>query len=209
MNIHIGVRLLAGVCLLMFYGCMEQKDVMVPDVLPRLRDYRTIVYPVQRPMSNEYKVTADLLIDDRGNVRSAVLPAGTGYAALDDSILSAVRQWKFYPAELGGKAVPLKLAQEITIHFEPALEYTLAEIVVPSMALADSIAGELERGAEFSRLARQYSIAKSAAKGGLIGEVELKTFRPDIYTIVRRLAPGSYAGPVPIDHVYAIYKRIN
>ncbi len=199
----------AGAVLLLLGGCAVRTEVLVPDVLPRLRDYRTIVYPVQRLSRSEYRVTVELLIDDEGNVRGAQLHSGTGTRALDDSILSAVGRWKFSPAELNGKPVSLKMSQEITIRFEPPLEYTLAEIVVPSIALADSLAGELERGARFDRLAREYSISKSAANGGLIGEVELKTFRPDIYTIVRRLTPGSHSGPVSIDHVYAIYKRIN
>jgi hypothetical protein len=132
----------------------------------------------------------------------------TGSRELDDSILTAVQHWKYYPAEVKGKPVPLAMAQQITIKFEPSLLYTLAEIVVPSSALADSIVREIRNGTEFEDLARRFSNSRSAVIGGYLGSVELKNFRPDIYKEVRKLYPGDISAPLTVDHSYIIYKRI-
>jgi parvulin-like peptidyl-prolyl isomerase len=107
-----------------------------------------------------------------------------------------------------GQPVPLAMSQLITIRFEPTLLYTLAEIVVPSSALADSLVQEIQNGMEFEELARKFSNSRSAIIGGYLGNVELKNFRPDIYQVVRKLYPGDVSAPLTVDHSYIIYKRI-
>jgi TonB family protein len=202
------IILVVGSMISILGGCAVQREMYEPDVLPRLRDYQPIVCASPVVSSAEYRVTVQMNIDEAGNVTHAVLRRSTGSKGLDDSIITAVRRWTYYPAEVKGQPIPLAMAQQITIRFEPSLLYTLAEIVVPRSTLADSLFREIQDGIEFEELARKFSNSQSAIIGGYLGNVELKNFRPDIYQEVRKLYPGDVSAPLTVDHSYIIYKRI-
>jgi TonB family protein len=208
MNKTAFIILIIGSTISVLGGCAVQREVYEPDVLPRLRDYQPIIYTSPVLNSTEYRVTVQMNIDEEGNVVSAALRKPTGSKDFDDSILTAVQRWKYYPAEVKGQPVPLAMSQQITIKFEPSVLYTLAEIVVPRSTLADSLLHEIENGIEFEDLARKFSNSRSANIGGYLGSVELKNFRPDIYQVVRKLYPGDISAPLTVDHSYIIYKRI-
>jgi TonB family protein len=202
------VVLIVGSMISILGGCAVQREAYEPDVLPRLRDYQPITCTSPVVGSTEYRVTVQMNIDEKGNVIHAALRRSTGSMDLDDSILTAVQRWTYYPAEVKGQPVPLAMSQLITIRFEPSLLYTLAEIVVPSSTLADSLVQEIHNGIEFEELARKFSNSRSAIIGGYLGNVELKNFHPDIYQVVRKLYPGDVSAPLTVDHSYIIYKRI-
>ncbi len=200
--------LIIGSMISILGGCAVQREVYEPDVLPRLRDYQPITWTSPVINRTEYRVAVQMNIDEEGNVVRAALRKSTGSKDLDDSILTAVQRWKYYPAEVKGQPVPLAMSQQITIKFEPSVLYTLAEIVVPRSTLADSLVQEIQNGIEFEELARKFSNSRSANIGGYLGSVELKNFRPDIYQVVRKLYPGDVSAPLTVDHSYIIYKRI-
>jgi TonB family protein len=202
------IALIIGSMISILGGCAVQREAYEPDVLPRLRDYHPITCTSPLVNSAEYRVTVQMNIDEEGNVVRAALRKPTGSKDFDDSILTAVQRWKYYPAEVKGQPVPLAMSQQITIRFEPSLLYTLAEIVVPRSTLADSLVQEIYNGIEFEELARKFSNARSAIIGGYLGNVELTNFRPDIYQVVRKLYPGDVSAPLTVDHSYIIYKRI-
>ncbi len=202
------IILIAGLMFSILGGCGVQKETYEPDVLPRLREYQSITYSSPGLLSDEYRVTVQVHIDEEGNVLRADLPQSTGLRELDDSIITTVKRWKYYPAEVKGEPIALLVSQQITIRFEPPMQYTMAEIVVPSNTLADSLVQEIQKGIEFEQLARKFSQSHSAFNGGYLGQVELKNFRPDIYQVVRKLYPGDISIPLLVDHSYIIYKRI-
>lgn len=199
---------LTGLMIVILEGCGVQKEVYEPDVLPRLREYHPIVCSIPGMITDEYHVMVQVNIGEDGSVIRTFLQQSTGFKELDDSIVASVKKWKFYPAEVQGQPVALLVSQQLTIRFEPPVQYTMAEIVVPSTALADSVAMQIHNGAEFEELARKVSKSQTAIMGGFLGQVELKNFRPDIYTVIKKLLPGDVSAPLLIDHSYVIYKRI-
>jgi TonB family protein len=200
--------LLAGSIISIMGGCGAQRELYEPDILPRLREYHPIVCSTPGLINDEFHVMVQVNIDEEGNVIRAFLQQSTGFKELDDSVITSVKQWKFYPAEVKGQPVALLVSQQLTIRFEPPVQYTMAEIMVPSSVIADSVAVEIQNGADFEALARKYSKSQTAIMGGFLGPVELKNFRPDVYKALKKLLPGDVSAPLLIDHSYVIYKRI-
>jgi len=202
------LKLCAVLLMTIIAGCAMQKEIYEPDVLPRLREYQPIVCTTPGRVSDEFHVMVQVFIDDNGNVSRVFVPESTGFQELDDSITATVKRWKFYPAEVKGHPVALLISQLLTIRFEPPIKYTMAEIVVPTTLLADSALADIRNGSEFEEVAKKISKSKTAVMGGYLGEIELKSLRPDIYQVVKKLSPGAITEPLAVDHSFIIYKRI-
>ncbi|MBW2283769.1 MAG: peptidylprolyl isomerase, partial [Deltaproteobacteria bacterium] len=86
----------------------------------------------------------------------------------------------------------------------------LLHIAVKSETEAEKIKAELNKGADFSKLARKYSIHKTAAeKGGDLGWVRYDRMRhlgPDIAEAAKELPSGSVSEPVRYRRAYHIIK---
>ncbi len=61
---------------------------------------------------------------------------------------------------------------------------------------ADKIIGELNRGASFPLLARQFSQSASARRGGDIGWVRPGQLTPEVEAVLSRLPPGTISKPI-------------
>ncbi len=58
----------------------------------------------KNPNKIEGMVSANVVIDETGQVESATIHRSTD-PSLDDLVLSTVKQWRFSPAKLDGKAI--------------------------------------------------------------------------------------------------------
>ena len=77
----------------------------MPSVVSEIR----IPYPPEAKAKKiEGKVVLELLIDAFGQVRDAKLVSGPGFG-LNEAALAAIRQFKFRPAEVEGKAVAVRI----------------------------------------------------------------------------------------------------
>jgi TonB family protein len=77
----------------------------MPRVLTEIRP----VYPKEaKEKGIEGPVTLDILIDESGKVRQAVILSGLGYG-LDEAALKSIFQFKFYPAKVDGKSVAVRI----------------------------------------------------------------------------------------------------
>lgn len=97
-------------------------------------------------------------------------------------------------------------------------QYRVAEIFLSiddpndSDAVQDSahrLIEQLKRGVDFAAVARQFSQAASADKGGLIGWVRPGDLAPEIVSVVEAMAPGSIAGPIRSDGGVHILHLLN
>lgn len=71
-------------------------------------------------------------------------------------------------------------------------EYKVRHILVKNRALAVRLIADLEHGAHFSALAKQYSIDSSSAEGGELGWISAAQVTPSFAKAVRGLKVGQY-----------------
>ena len=73
---------------------------------------------------------------------------------------------------------------------------------------AQQLVGQLQQGAPFPAVARQFSAAATAAKGGDAGWIGLGELPPEVDAVLDQLRPGQLSSPIPVkDGVYIIYLR--
>lgn len=77
--------------------------------MPRIKSQVRIPYPPDAKKNNvEGSVMMELLIDEMGKVRQAILVEGPGFG-LNEAALSAIKGFEFHPAEVDGKPVAVKI----------------------------------------------------------------------------------------------------
>lgn len=93
-------------------------------------------------------------------------------------------------------------------------QYRLAEVFIPApdqsskanaIKSANSLRGEIEKGASFQAVARQFSAAASASVGGELGWLPEPDVRPEILAAIKSLKPPAVTPPIATDEgVYLI-----
>ena len=96
-------------------------------------------------------------------------------------------------------------------------QYLMAEIFLDSaraggeqqaIAGANQLIGQMQKGAPFEAVARQFSSSPTAANGGDTGWVTAAETPPEIAKAVEQLRPGQMSAPIPVsDGVYIVYLR--
>ena len=96
-------------------------------------------------------------------------------------------------------------------------QYQLAEIFIDSTragGMQQAIAGatqliqQMQQGAPFAAVARQFSAAPTAANGGDTGWVTASQEPPEVAKALEQLRPGQLSQPIPVsDGVYVVYLR--
>ena len=97
------------------------------------------------------------------------------------------------------------------------VEYRLGEIFLATtpenreavLQNAQRIVEQLQRGADFSVYARQFSDASTAASRGDLGFVRLDTLPAEMATVARTMQPGQLVGPFEIPGGYEILYLID
>jgi peptidyl-prolyl cis-trans isomerase SurA len=73
---------------------------------------------------------------------------------------------------------------------------------------ANQLIGELQKGAPFAAVARQFSNSPSAANGGDVGWISTGEMAPEVDRALETLRPGQLSPAIPVkDGVYIIYLR--
>ncbi len=96
-------------------------------------------------------------------------------------------------------------------------QYQIAEVFVDagragSLAAAqqgaEQLIGQLQKGAPFAAVARQFSNSPSAATGGEVGWISTGEMAPEVDRTLETLRPGQLSPPIPVkDGVYIILLR--
>jgi peptidyl-prolyl cis-trans isomerase SurA len=96
-------------------------------------------------------------------------------------------------------------------------QYQIGEIFLDAARLggmetategAAQLISQLQQGAPFPSVARQFSGSSTAAKGGDAGWVSLGEMPPEVDAVLEQLRPGQLSQPIPVkDGVYIIYLR--
>ncbi|MFI4964262.1 MAG: peptidylprolyl isomerase [Caulobacterales bacterium] len=77
-----------------------------------------------------------------------------------------------------------------------------------AMKGATQLVAQLQQGAPFAAVARQFSASSTAAAGGDAGWVSQGEMPPEVETVLDQLRPGQLSQPIPVkDGVYIIYLK--
>jgi peptidyl-prolyl cis-trans isomerase SurA len=73
---------------------------------------------------------------------------------------------------------------------------------------ATQLVAQMQQGAPFANVARQFSAAPSAANGGDTGLITAAQVPPEVAKVLEQLRPGQLSSPIPVsDGVYIVYLR--
>jgi len=96
-------------------------------------------------------------------------------------------------------------------------QYQISEVLIDSSRVggpdaatqgAQQLAVQLQQGAPFAAVARQFSAAATAANGGDAGWVSPGEMPPEVDAVLEQMRPGQLSQPIPVrDGVYLIYLR--
>lgn len=165
----------------------------------------------------EFATMRGLTMDD---VDLALNARGIDQQTMDDFVESGLLWREVIGQRFRARSMPSETDIDAALELaatRPLEMLTLAEIAMPfgelgegeTLALADDIYGQLQRGANFSGLAEEYSRSSSAANGGLLEPVPANRLPAAFRTPVLLLAPGQVTRPVPIAGGVAIIKLVS
>lgn len=96
-------------------------------------------------------------------------------------------------------------------------QYNLGEVLIDAsrvggmpqaMQGAQQLVGQLQQGAPFQSVARQFSALPTAAAGGDAGWVSSGEMPPEVETVLEQMRPGQLSQPIPVkDGVYILYLK--
>ncbi len=95
------------------------------------------------------------------------------------------------------------------------IEYNLSEIVLPFAgetnrqevkSLAEKLVSEIQGGADFGKIAQQFSISSTAPLGGDVGWVSVDRMESHVLKQISTLAPGEISQPIETDAGFIIYR---
>ncbi len=192
----------------LYIGCATFGGLGSTITPPTLIQKTALPAPPPSTNARDFNIKTELLISKEGKVLYAQLQNSSGDPEWDSAAVKCILQWKYSPAMSDGKPVQVKISQLAHVVPAPPLMVDISEIMCASLADADSVYAALQAGGDFVALAKKYSVAESAGKGGNLGSVDIHMYGDDIQTELKRLEPGEYTSPVEFGQNYVIYKRM-
>jgi len=96
-------------------------------------------------------------------------------------------------------------------------QYQIGEVLIDAgrvggmqqaMAGAQQLVTQMQQGAPFPSVARQFSALPTAANGGDAGWISPGEMPPEVETVLEQMRPGQLSQPIPVrDGVYILYLR--
>lgn len=192
----------------LYVGCATFEQLGSNVTPPTLILKTALPTPPPNINPQDFNLKMELVVSKEGKVLYAQLLNSSGDPVWDSSAVKCILQWKYSPAMSDGKPVQLKIAQLAHVVPAPPLMMDISEIMCANLADADSVYAALQAGGDFSTLAKKYSFAESAGKGGTLGSVDIHMYGDEIQAKLKDLKPGEYTHPVEFGQNYVIYKRM-
>lgn len=200
---------------------------VTPDVLARLRpqvlkqlvDERLRLQEVQRRkivIGDREIAQAISEIEGRNGMAKGALGAalqgrGVAFRTLIDQVRVQLGWTKVLREELGSKAdisdAEIAEQQKLFKAQTGQPEYHVAEIFIPvdepakvgdAQRFAETVIGDLRKGAPFAVVAAQFSQSQTALQGGDLGWVRANQLDPEVAAVVREMPPGAISNPVRV-----------
>lgn len=142
-----------------------------------------------------------------GTVGDAGLNRSSGIPEWDSLLIQSIRQWRFTAARRNGVPVDLWIRQPVAVQIQEPVMRILGELVAATPGEADSLYALLLGGAEFDSLLRHARGASPTAIGGLLGEVNIASYAPQVRSELQRLREDEVTHPLRVGDRYIIFKR--
>jgi peptidyl-prolyl cis-trans isomerase SurA len=152
----------------------------------------------------------------------ALAGAGVGSTTLKDQLRAQISWERWIQGRYGGSR--MKIGQDQISAVLRKLEaetakpqYQIGEIFIDAARVggqetaasgAAQLVAQLQQGAPFNAVARQFSAASTAANGGDAGWQSESSLQPEVREAIEQMRPGTLSKPIPVrDGVYIIYLR--
>lgn len=190
-------------------GCATTEPVEMPDKLPHLVEQEP--FPPLPTAFAQTRLQLDLRLQvaENGTVLKGEILNPSGDAAWDSVALTKIKKWRFSPAVHNGKPMAMWVNIAARIKFEEPLYVRLAEIVCPSIAIADSVRALLTAGGDFGFLASSFSISQSKDQRGDLGQIDICRYRDEVKKVLSALRENEISDPVAVGDRYVIFKRLS
>jgi peptidyl-prolyl cis-trans isomerase SurA len=163
---------------------------------------------------------------EQNNIKSAQLLATLKAAGVQPQTLreelGAQLAWRHYMGgrfgssiRIGDEQIAEAEAQILAASQKP--QYLLSEIFIDANRVggqqaaedgANQLIAQMQKGAPFQAVARQFSALPTAANGGDSGWLTSAEMQPAIETALESMRPGQMSGPIPVtDGVYIVLLR--
>lgn len=93
--------------------------------------------------------------------------------------------------------------------FRQPTQFRAYQIVVDSKELADEILAKLKNGADFSEMAKKFSLSPDSKRGGDLGYFDASSYPTVFAEICQNLDIGEISGVVETDYGYQIFQLID
>jgi TonB family protein len=194
------------VCIACLVGCIsfQQTDELTA---PKLLFQTPLPAPPESVQDPPTTINLVVYILENGTVEQVRLLKSGGSSKWDSLISETIKQWKFTPARSNNAPISTWYYLRARLHYASPIIVSLSEILCTTKEVADSIYMALERGQEFNKLAREYSIDPSHENDGIIGEVNIYCYPENIQRILTHLDLEEYTQPIPYGDHYIVFKR--
>lgn len=165
----------------------------------------------------EFATQRGLTVED---VQKVLVGRGIDQQTMDDFVESGLLWREVVVARFRARSQPSEADLDAAMALaatKPTEMLTMAEIAIPfaergeaeTLALADDLYRQLQRGASFAALAREYSRSATAPEGGTLAPVPTSRVPPAFRTQVLLLRPGQATRPIPISGGVALLKLVS
>ena len=152
----------------------------------------------------------------------ALASAGVGATTLKDQLRAQISWERWIQGRYGGSRMKVGQDQINAVIRQLEAEsakpqYQIAEIFIDAARVggeetavsgAQQLVAQLQQGAPFGAVARQFSAASTAANGGDAGWQTEASLQPEVREAISQMRPGTLSKPIPVhDGVYIIYLR--
>lgn len=194
--------------LFLLNGCAifqpEETEIIQPKLLKQssLPPITSAIY------SDNFEFTCELIVDEKGDVEKAKLLTPSGDPTWDSLATLSLLEWKFTPATANGIPIKQLIRRRVKVIFEQPEIIPLAEIQLNNYQLADLVHNAIINGANFSDMAKKYSLSNTKHKGGMLGNIDIKQYSNNISNILHRLKDGEITEPLVFGDRFIIFKKL-
>jgi peptidyl-prolyl cis-trans isomerase SurA len=203
----------------------EVREKLTPQVLHALIDDQLRIQEAKRlkltvdkeEIDAELKQAAEANHQTIDQLRETLAKQGVPFSTLEREMLAQASWRKVVQKEIRKRIEVTD--QEIDATYAKIMagvkkeQYLVAEIFLPVdspaeeprvKAFADQLEDQLRHGANFAKLAQQFSQAAGAAQGGDLGSVEEGELPDELDQAMRKLTPGEISEPIQTQSGYHI-----